>query len=260
MMNSPPQDGHLNYATMRHIIIMGASSGIGLSVARALLTADVKVGLAARRTEEFKILKEQYPDKVEYESIDVTDRHAPAQLEKLIKKTGGMDLYIHSSGIGSGNPALDSDTELKMVDVNVVGFTRMITAAFRYFRDNHIKGQIAAITSIAGTRGIADMSAYSASKSFDSTYLTALEQLSRRENLGITITDIRPGWTATPLIRPDGHYPMLMTTPYVTARVLRAIALKKHVAVIDWRWNLVVGLWRLLPRAIWTRVPMRVDL
>lgn len=239
---------------------MGASSGIGLAVARALLSADVKIGLAARRTEEFKILKEQYPDKVEYESIDVTDRHATVQLDKLIKKVGGMELYIHCSGIGSANPELDPDAELKMVDVNVAGFTRMISAAFRYFRNNHVKGQIAAITSVAGTRGIADMSAYSASKSFDQAYLTALDQLSRRERLGITITDIRPGWTATPLIRPDGHYPMLMTTPYVTARVLRAIALKKRVAVIDWRWNIVVGLWRLLPRALWTRVPMRVDL
>ena len=38
-----------------------------------------------------------------------------------------------------------------------------------------------------------------------------------------------------------------------------ALAKRKRVAVIDWRWNVVVGLWRLLPNALWVRMPVRIS-
>lgn len=239
---------------------MGASSGIGLSVAEALLTADIKVGLAARHTEPLKKLKEKYPDKVEYERIDITDKKAPEHLDSLIRKLGGMDIYFHCSGIARSSRNLDIDSETATVETNATGFARMLAAAYRYFRDEKRPGQIAAITSVAGTRGIGDLAAYSASKCFDQAYMTALDQLARSEGVKISFTDIRPGWTDTPLINPTAKYPMLMTTSYVTSRVLRAIALKRRVEVVDWRWNIAVGLWRLLPRAIWTRMPVRFEL
>lgn len=245
---------------MKHIIIMGASSGIGLAVAEALLTADIKVGLAARRTEEFERLKSIFPDKVEFESIDISRKDAPERLLSLIDRLGGMDIYFHCSGIGKPNSELDPDAEAEVAEVNVVGFTRMMATAFRYFSETGRSGQIAAITSVAGTDGIGGMSAYSASKSYDQAYITALDQLARRRGLDISFTDIRPGWTSTPLLSQGADHPMMMSTSYVTSRVLRAIALKKRVAVVDWRWNILVGLWRMVPHSLWTRLPIEMDI
>lgn len=239
---------------MKRIVIMGASSGIGFACAEALASRGVKVGLAARHTEKLEELKQKYPDFVEYAGIDVTKPEASGQLEALTEKLGGMDIYFHVSGIYRVNPELDLDMELAVFDTNVIGFVRCVSTAYRYFRDNHIRGHIAAITSVAGTNGLARMSAYSASKAADRKWLVALEQLSNNTGAGITFTDIRPGWVQTPLLTPGQTYPMLMTLDYVVPRVLKAIVRKQRVAVIDWRWNILVGLWRMIPNAIWTHL------
>lgn len=240
---------------MKRIVIMGASSGIGLAVAEAFASRGVMVGLAARKLEALKALKEKYPSTVEYASIDVNDMEAPAKLNSLIDKMGGMDIYLHASGIGYDNPSLDPQREAEVISTNASGFARMIATAYGYFRDNKIKGgRIAAITSVAGTNGIGTMAAYSASKKCAQTYLVALEQLAHIEKTDVSFIDIRPGWIKTPLLNPDKTYPMEMTVDYVVPKIIRAIARRQRVAVIDWRFGLLVGLWRLVPNCLWIRM------
>lgn len=238
------------------VVITGASSGIGRALAEAFASRGVKVGIAARNTDRLEALKEKYPDNTLYETIDINNQKAPERLHDLIKRLGGMDLYIHAAGIGYKNPHLDTDTEVRTVETNTVGFARMVSAAYRYFRDRRCGGQIAAISSVAGTKGIGAMAAYSASKRFDSTYLTALEQLNRRQNAGVYFTDIRPGWVRTPLLIDGEKYMMEMSLEEVVPQILEAIIHRRRVAVIDFRWRLLVALWRLIPNAIWTRLPV----
>lgn len=239
---------------MKRVVIMGASSGIGLHVAEALVSRGVKVGLAARHTEVFREMKNKYGDLLEYESIDVTKPSAVTKLHELIEKLGGMDIYFHSTGIGYSNLTLEPEAEVRVIRTNAEGFARMMCCAYRYFRDMNRKGQICAITSVAGTNGIGRLTAYSSTKKFCQTYLVALEQLANNEGADITFTDIRPGWVRTPLLEPGAKYPMEMDVEYVVPQVIRAIVRKKRVAVIDCRWNLVVGLWRLIPNFLWIRM------
>lgn len=245
---------------MKRIVIMGASSGIGMACAEALASRGVPVGLAARNIRPLVQLKNKYPDFVEYADIDVTRPDAVRLLEELIGRLGGMDIYFHVAGIYRENPSLDPETEVEVFNTNTLGFVRCISAAYRYFRNNGIKGQIAAITSIAGTNGIGRISAYSASKAADSTWLTALEQLSNSTEAGISFTDIRPGWIRTPLLASGKKYPMTMTLDYVVPKVLKAIVRKKRVAVIDWRWDIVVGLWRIIPNCLYTHLDIPTSL
>ena len=233
---------------------MGASSGMGYGVAEALASRGVKVGVAARHTSSLKALKEKYPDYVEYAKIDITKPAAVGQLNDLIEELGGMDIYFHVAGAYDENLYLDPEKEVAVADTNCCGFARMISAAYRYFRTNRKKGQIAAITSVAGTRGIGRLSAYSSSKKFGHWYLDALEQLSNAEKSGITFTDIRPGWVRTPLEDPDRNYPMNMTVDYVVPKIIKAIVRKYRVAVVDWRWSVFTGVWRSIPNAVWTKM------
>lgn len=239
---------------MARVIIMGASSGMGLATAEALASRGVRVGLAARHTKSLQALKKKYPDMVEYMAIDVTKPEAKGQLTELIVKLGGMDVYFHVAGIGYENLLLDPEREVEILETNACGFVRMVCAAYRYFRDNGIRGRIAAITSVAGTNGIGRLSAYSASKALDQKYLVALEQLSNAEGSGVKFTDIRPGWVDTPLLVPGDKYPLEMTTGYVVPQIIWAIAKAKRVHVIDWRWNIVVGLWRMIPNCLWVHM------
>lgn len=243
---------------MKRVIVIGASSGIGYAFAEALASRGVKVGIAARRTANLIKLKEKYPEFIEYMSIDINNPDAKERLTMLIGQLGGMDIYFHVAGIGYENVYLDPEREVEMVNTNATGFARMLSLAYRYFRDNKRKGQIAALTSVAGTKGIGRMAAYSSTKKFDQWYLDALEQLSHAEGADISFTDIRPGWVRTPLIPEDRKFPMEMTLEEVMPAIIKAIVKKKRVAVIDWRWNLLAGAWRLIPNVIWTK--MKVSL
>lgn len=244
---------------MKKIIIMGASSGMGYALAEALASRGVKVGIAARHTSTMRALKERYPDNVEYESIDITHRDAPHKLYSLIEKTGGMDIYFHSAGIGYENLTLDPEREVEIVDTNAGGFARMLCAAYRYFRDLGKPGHIAAITSVAGTKGIGRLSAYSSTKKFDQWYVDALEQLAHAEEADISFTDIRPGWVRTPLVPSDRKFPMEMSVEHVLPYILRALVRKSRVATIDCRWLALTGVWRLVPRCIWSRMNIRIS-
>lgn len=237
---------------MKRILIMGASSGIGYAVAEALASRGVKLGLAARRTDKLQALKDKYPDCVTYAAIDVNSEDAPEKMLQLISDMGGMDIYFHVSGIGYDNPGLIPQREVEILQTNVCGFARMVATAFNYFRTRAEGGHIAAITSVAGTKGIGPMSAYSASKKCDQTYLTALRQLARTEKLPITITDIRPGWIETPLLHDGEKYPLQMTLDYALPRVLKTLVSKRSVEYIDWKWGAVCSVWKLLPDCIWT--------
>ncbi|MBR4129963.1 MAG: SDR family NAD(P)-dependent oxidoreductase [Bacteroidaceae bacterium] len=236
-------------------IIIGASSGIGQEVAKLLLADGWRLGIAARREEPLMELKAKAPESVEVMTIDVTKLDAGERLQSLIERLGGMDLYFHASGIGKQNRALKEDIELGTMETNAVGFTRMIGAAYRYFAEKG-EGHIAAITSIAGTKGLGPAPAYSATKALQATYIQALEQQAHQRGLKIRFTDIRPGFVDTALLNDDFPYPMLMRPEKVARDIVRSIYHHRHVRVIDCRYRILTFFWRLIPRWIWRRMKL----
>lgn len=251
---------------------MGATSGIGQEVARLLAANGYEVGIAGRREERLVQMAQATPGIVAHRQIDVTKEDAPTELHKLIEELGGMDLYVHSSGIGWENVALDPDKELKTVETNGVGFVRMVSAAYNWFAeqradeakqraegdeqkasDKERKARIACITSIARTRGLGAAPAYSATKRMQAHYLECLSQQARMRHLNIGITDIRPGFVATDLIA-GSHFPLQLKAEDVARTIVRAIERGSEVVTIDWRYRLLVAAWQLIPRWLWVRL------
>ncbi|MEG0807628.1 MAG: SDR family NAD(P)-dependent oxidoreductase [Alistipes sp.] len=241
---------------MKRIVIVGATSGIGLEVARLCIREGWQVGAAGRRIEALETLRAEAPEQVVIEALDITRDNAPEHFTTLIEKLGGMDIYLHCSGIGSRNIELQPDIEINTLRTNGEGFVRMVTAAFGYFRA-HGGGHLAIISSIAGTRGLGSAPAYSATKRMQNTYIDALSQLSHMQGYNIHFTDIRPGFVATPLLHDGGHYPMLMQPEAVAARIVRAIKSQRRRVVIDRRYALFVFFWRLIPEWLWERLNIR---
>ena len=232
----------------RKAIVMGASSGIGLEVARLLKAQGWNVGVAARRLDRLQ----------EFEAkacIDVTTEDAAQQLLSLADQLGGMDLYFHASGIGHQNRQLIEEIELSTMQTNAVGFTRMVGAAFRYMAQ-HGGGQIAVISSIAGTKGLGPAPAYSATKALQNTYIEALQQLANARKLNIRFTDFRPGFVATDLLNDGNHYPMQLDRVDVARDMVRSMGRGRQVRVIDWRWRVLTFFWRMVPRWIWLRLKL----
>lgn len=233
---------------------MGASSGMGRLVAERLLRDGWKVGVAARRTDELQKIAAVNGNKPVIAQIDVTAGDAGERLRELIERLGGVDLYFHSSGVGKVNAQLNPAIELQTVSTNALGFTRMVGEAFRWMA-GHGGGHIAVISSIAGVKGLGPAPSYSATKAFDNTYIQALEQLANTRRLNIRFTDIRPGFVDTALIR-GSHFPLTMRPEKVADKIVKAVYSNRHVQVIDWRWRIVVALWRRVPRWLWRRLPL----
>lgn len=241
---------------MKRIIIIGASSGIGREVTRQFIRRGYIIGVAARRESALQELKSNTPRQVAYRQIDVTAEDAPARLQELVKELGGMDIFLLCAGIGKQNTSLQMDIELSTARTNVLGFIRMVDTAYGYFREKG-KGHIAVISSIAGTKGLGAAPAYSATKSFQNIYIEALEQLARMRHLDIHFTDIRPGFVDTDLLNDGKKYPLLMRPEKVARRIVCAIERQEPVCTIDWRYRILVFFWRLVPRFIWKRLPIR---
>ena len=240
----------------KKVIIIGATSGIGREVALIYIAQGWKVGVAGRREAELEALRSAYPEQVSAQALDVTKEDAPQKLQALIEQVGGMDVFLLSSGIGKQNPTLETGLELATAATNVEGFIRMTNAAFHYFEQQG-HGHLAVISSIAGTKGLGAAPAYSATKGFQNIYMDALDQLARMKKLNIRFTDIRPGFVATPLLNNQKKYPMLMDAPIVALDIVSAIEKKKRVAIIDWKFRLLVGFWQLIPKWIWLRLPIK---
>ena len=272
------------YDMAKKAIVMGATSGIGMEVASLLAQRGWQVGIAGRRIERLEEVKRNTnllisesskASKGEiacYQQIDVTSPEAPSLLLKLIEKLGGMDLYFHSSGIGWQNNSLDIGKEMKTVETNGLGFVRMVDTAFNWFAQQNqgqeqSQGQrhkdkscetyrIACITSIAGTKGLGAAPAYSATKRFQNHYLECLTQQAHMRHLPIAITDIRPGFVKTDLIA-GSNYPLQLTPQEVAQQIVNAIERGKAVKTIDWKYSILVSLWRMIPRCIWTRLTIK---
>ena len=238
---------------MKRAIIIGASSGMGLEISKLLLADGWHIGAAARRRDRLEQLKAIDPSKVDIEMIDVTSDDAPLKTKGLIDRMGGINLFVYVSGIGHQNRLLDIHVERDTLITNALGFTQMIDTAFNYMANN-CGGQIAVISSIAGTKGLGAAPSYSATKAFQNKYIQSIEQLANMRHLHIHFTDIRPGFVDTDLLNDGNRYPLLMKKEKVAKEIVNAIYDKKHVWVIDWRWRVITFFWQLIPNIVWRRM------
>ena len=236
---------------------MGATSGIGYAVARRLSAEGWQLGIAGRRMERLIEMQRKDLNVVAIQQIDVMREEASQQLLTLVGKMGGpIDLYFHSSGIGYQNPGLDIDKELRTVETNALGFTRMVATMFNHFADTpEQEAQIAVISSIAGTKGLGAAPSYSATKRYVNHYLECLTQLKHIRGLKhLTISDIRPGFVRTPLLDDGGKYPLQLDVDQVAAEIVEKVGKKRQVITVDWRYRILVFFWKMIPRWVWVRL------
>lgn len=238
----------------KKVIIMGATSGLGLGLAERFIMAGWTVGAAGRNEKALETLRASAPEQVKTAVIDILSNDAPSKLYALIDECGGMDIYLHCSGIALLSDDLSIETEIKIAETNSVGFTRMVEAAFNRFESSRSDGRLVAISSIAGVRGLEALPAYSASKAYDTILLEALRQRADGLGLSLRVIDIKPGWTRTPLLDKNTRYLWEMDAEEVTDKIFRATLKARRSATIGLRWKFLTGIEKMVPAAIWHKI------
>ncbi|MDG2341490.1 MAG: SDR family NAD(P)-dependent oxidoreductase, partial [Cytophagales bacterium] len=178
---------------MKKAIIIGASSGIGKGISLELLKKKYKIGISARREERLDEIKKISPENVLVKVFDSSKEKNDVLLDYFINKLDGVDLIIYCSGIGILNKELEYDIEKKVNNLNVSGFTQVVTYAYNYFLKKG-SGHIVNISSIASEIGNGIAPSYNASKAFQANYLQGLRFKSTKLKLPIFLTDVRPGF------------------------------------------------------------------
>jgi short-subunit dehydrogenase len=149
--------------------ITGASSGIGLAVARHLAREGVAVVLGARRTDRLEAAVQEIRaagGRAHGVTIDVASGPDTRRfVDEAMTAFGRLDIMICNAGFGFYGTVEDTPPEVmqRMMDVNFMGTYHASRAALPLFRQQG-RGHILIVSSIVGRRGIAQMSGYTATK------------------------------------------------------------------------------------------------
>ena len=238
---------------MKKAIIIGATSGIGKSLAELLIEEGYEVGVTGRREELFQSIKTQISSKIVCKKMDVQDlSNLESICNELVNHLGGLDLLIFSAGIGEENKNLNFDVENSIIKTNIQGFTCIADWAVRCFKEQGY-GHLVNISSIAGIRGNGIAPSYNSTKAYQINYLEGLRINVNHYGSSITITDVRPGFVDTEMAKGEGLF-WVAPVQKAAKQIFEAIKQKKQVVYITKRWKLIALLLRIIPFSILKRV------
>jgi short-subunit dehydrogenase len=238
---------------MKKAIVIGATSGIGKSIADMFVRQHYQVGIAGRRLDLLEAAKDRCPDNIVYRQLDVQNSASIEPVcNELVQELGGLDVLVISAGIGEANKHLDSSIENKVIATNIQGFTGVATWGMRYFK-NQGYGHLVNISSIAGLRGNGLAPSYNATKAFQINYLEGLRLNAVKSGTQVYVTDVRPGFVDTDMAKGDGLF-WVAPVEKAAQQIVEAINSRKQVVYITRRWNIIALLMRVLPYSLWKRM------
>lgn len=245
------------------VLLTGASSGIGEALALALAKKGAILGLLARRGELLRGLAskcEAQGGQARIFVCDVSDETGVAEAAQSLRdEFGRIDILICNAGIGGPKHARDLTTSdvRKVFEVNFIGAVNAVTAVLPEMV-RHGSGQLVAISSLAGFRGLPRSASYSASKGAMTNFFESL-----RLDLigsGVSVTVIQPGFILTPLTaNRKNKLPFLMKLGDAVPLFIRAIERKKRFAAFPWQLALFVRLGRVFPGWLYDRIAGRAN-
>ena len=254
-----------NSATLR-VVISGASSGIGMSLARYYARQGAELALIARRASVLEQLAASLSTRCAVYPLDIRDRAALLHAGKdFVNRFGCPDIVIANAGVNAGTSTEYVD-DLPVIDeviqTNVLGVVHTLHPFIACMRERG-QGALVGVASVAGYRGLPGVGAYSASKAAVISYLESLRAELR--GTGIRVITICPGYIATPMTD-DNPYPMpfLMTSDRAAEKIGALIRSGKTYAVIPWQMAIVARVMHILPNWLYdllfahaTRKPRR---
>ncbi|MEE9331596.1 MAG: SDR family oxidoreductase [Methylophilaceae bacterium] len=248
---------------MKKIFITGASSGIGLALAKEYATQykhqEITLGLIGRKLNALQQLadelKRDYNTTCAIYVVDVRDYDALRTAARdYITRFGAPNIVIASAGVSRGTLTEhqeDISAFQAVMDINVMGMVHTFNP-FVAAMKNHSQqqAQFVGIASVAGVRGLPGAGAYSASKAAAISYLESLRVEMRAYD--IHVTTVAPGYIRTPMTDVNQYkMPFLLDANIFAQKLIKAIENKRRFIVIPWQMGWVARFMRFIPPVIW---------
>lgn len=239
-------------------IVVGASSGIGLALARRLAIAGRKVAMLARREKELRTMAALTNDALGREAAfpyvhDAGDIDAvEGLLARIEQELGTVDEVHFVAGVMPeiGKDEFDLGKDRLQVQVNMLGCIAWGNAAARRFQERR-SGCIVGISSVAQDRGRTGRPVYNASKAGMDTYLEALRNRLWRH--GVRVTTIRPGFVETPMTA-GLQLKGAISADKAAELILRARDKEKAIVYVPGKWRLIMFVIRAIPSFVFRKL------
>jgi short-subunit dehydrogenase len=244
------------------VFLTGASSGIGEGLALALAKKGAVLGLVARREELLRELTkncEKAGGVARAYPADVTDPSAVQEaFQQFIHEFSAIDILIANAGIGGNDESTrnyDPPSVKKVVDVNLMGAVNAVHAVLpTMLEQGH--GQLVAISSLAGFRGLPRSAAYSASKAGMTAFFESVRLDVQAK--GVAVTIIQPGFIKTPLTAGRASkMPFVMELDDAIPLFIKAIEKRKKFAAFPWQLATIVRAGKFMPAWMYDRIAGR---
>ncbi len=243
----------INFFSAQNILITGASSGIGQSLAIASANKGKNLYLWGRSEQKLTITRKKCFEKganVYCYIVDLVDSEQTIyQLDKLLADHT-IDLTILAAGSGDikeeENNLESSDLLFKLMHLNYVTPCLMSNKIAQHMINQHIQGHIIFISSVAGFYSLPFATAYSSSKAGLSRFADSLRIALRKWNIHVTL--IIPGFVDTPMSRRlICDKPLLVPLNKATQMIIQAINKNKTHLIIPKLFNYLKWIELLAP-------------
>ena len=221
------------------------------------------VGLAARREAQLEEVASRVREKGGLASIfpcDVSEKDQVIDaIQKCEEELGPVDLLVANAGVSVNTrvEAFDAEEIERVIRINLLGAVYATEAVLQGMLKRG-KGQIVAVSSIAGFAGLPMSAAYSASKGGMTNFFESLRVDLRGS--GVDVTVITPGFVKTPMTAHNRHrMPFLMELDPAVELMTRAILKRKKSLAYPWPLAAVAWSARFLPRPAYDWLVSRVD-
>ncbi len=235
--------------------IIGASSGIGLSLSQELIKRGAFTFVTSRSIEPMLRLKEKHPKQVEVLTADVTDDGKLQKVfENITQYHGGLDMVIYLAA--KYRPMkltqLDIEYSKKIVDVNLIGFLNVLSLVIPNFIKKQC-GKIVVVSSVAGYRGLPNSLVYGATKA--ALINLAETMYSELRDSGIGVHLVNPGFVNTRLTSKNSFdMPMIIQPNEAAKKIISGLengAFEIHFPKL---FTIFVKFLRIVPYRIYFKV------
>jgi NAD(P)-dependent dehydrogenase (short-subunit alcohol dehydrogenase family) len=178
-------------------LVTGASRGLGLRIAEAVLAAGHRLVATARRPRQLTALTERYGDQVRAVALDVTDpAAAEAAVRAAVEAFGRLDVVVNNAGYANLVSVEDITGEdfRAQLDTNLLGVVNVTKAALPVLREQG-SGHIIQVSSVGARVTAVGLSAYQAAKWAVAGFSEVLAK--EVAPLGIKVTVLEPGGMRT---------------------------------------------------------------
>ncbi len=241
------------------IWIVGASTGMGESLARALAKEGAVLYLSARSQDKLEQLVRELGSQHTAIPLDVSDMSACEKIVSDIRASiPHLDRVIFMAALYEPTRIADitPDQFRRMVDVNLMGAFHVVRAVLPWMRE-HQAGQIALCGSVAGYRGLPKGQPYSATKAALINFTESLRV--EEQDHGLDIRLISPGFVKTPLTDKNSFdMPMIIEADIAAQEILKGLESSRFEITFPWLFACLMKMLRLLPYGVYFAVTRRM--